>query len=74
MPTTKLTSEIALSLVESIEAYQDKIAAVYAEANTYNGNGNSNLIRDAVKARAAAREAEWEAQALLASVDAEEND
>lgn len=68
----KLTTAIATSMVDRIEALQKQIDEVYAEASTYDGTGNSNVIRDAVKARAEQREAEWNAGALLASFDAED--
>ena len=68
----KLTTAIATGMVDRIEALQKQIDAVYAEANTYDGTGNSSVIRDAVKARAEQREAEWNAGALLASFDAED--
>ena len=70
--TKKLTTAMATAMVNRIEALQNQIDEIYAEANTY-GMGNSNAIRDAVKARAELREAEYNASALLASFDVEEN-
>jgi hypothetical protein len=68
----RLTTAIATELVDRIEALQRQIDEVYAEANSYDGTGNSSVIRDAVKARAELREAEYNASALLASFDAED--
>lgn len=65
----KLTTALATDMVNRIEALNDQIFAIYREANEYDGMGNSNVIRDAVKARAARREAEFEASGLLASFD-----
>lgn len=67
----KLTTAIATDMVNRIEALQNQIDAIYASANLeYDGMGNSNVIRDAVKARAEVREAEYSAAALLESFDA----
>ena len=70
----KLTSEIALSLVERIEALHEQIAAVYAEARTFDGENNDRVIRDAVDSRKAQREAGDEADALIRSFDWSEDD
>lgn len=67
--TKKLTTAIAANMVDRIEALQNQISEVYAEANQYDGMGNSNVIRDAVKARNEQREAEYNVSALLASFD-----
>ena len=67
----KLTTAIATDMVTRIEALQSQIDAVYREAEEYDGSGNSNVIRDAVKARADLRECEFQATGLLASFDAE---
>lgn len=69
----KLTTAIATDMVDRIEALQNQIGAIYAEANQYDGMGNSNVIRDAVKARNAQRESEFEASALLSSFDASDD-
>lgn len=67
----KLTTAIATDMVNRIEALQEQIDAVYAEANLkYDGMGNSNVIRDAVKLREELRDAEFRAGGLLASFDA----
>jgi hypothetical protein len=69
----KLTTAIATEMVDRIEALQNQISEIYAEANTqYEGMGNSNVIRDAVKARAEMREAEYSASALLESFDVQD--
>lgn len=71
--TRKLTTAMATDMVDRIEALQSQIDEIYAEANTY-GMGNSNVLRDAVKARAELREAEYNASALLASFDVEDDE
>lgn len=65
----KLTTAIATDMVNRIEALQKQIDAIYREANEYS-MGDGNVIRDAWKARAELREAEYNASALLASFDA----
>lgn len=71
--TKKLTTAIATDMVNRIEALQNQIDAIYTEANTnYDGMGNSNVIRDAVKARAELRDAEFRSSDLLASFDIED--
>ena len=75
--SNKLTTAVATKMVERIEAIQaDARAAVetiYREAREHDGgNGNESVLRDALKARAAAREEHWNAGALLASFDAED--
>ena len=71
----KLTSAIALEIVERLEAlkakYNDDVAAVYREVSTYDGHNNGNVISDIMKARAAVRDAEYDAQALIESFDSE---
>ena len=68
----KLTTAIATQMVDRIEALQDQIDLVYREANCeYAGNGNSNVIRDAWKARQAKREEAFNESALLAGFDVE---
>lgn len=74
MPTKKLTTAIATDMVDRIEALQEKITAIYAEANTFDGMGNSNLIRDAVNARAESRDAAFRCADLLASFDVADDD
>ena len=69
----KLTSKIALELVEEIEALHDAIHAVYAKANEYEGINNSNVIIEAVEARKAAREAQYDADAYIESFDIEDD-
>ena len=69
--TKKLTTAIARDMVSRIEALLEQISAIYAEANTYDGMGNSNIIRDAVAARKEQREAEYSVDALLGSFDVE---
>jgi len=69
MHPRKLTTAIATDMVDRIEALQNQITAIYAEANTYDGMGNSNVIRDAVNARAELRDAEFRSADLLASFD-----
>ena len=70
----KLTTAIATEMVERIEVLQDQINEVYQEATEYDGGaGNSNVIRDAVNARAAMRDSEFEADGLLASFDCEDD-
>jgi hypothetical protein len=70
--TKKLTTAIATEMVKRIESLQAQIDAVYSQADDY-GCGNGNVIRDAVKARKAQREAEESASGLLASFDAEDD-
>ncbi len=72
MTTKKLTTAIATDMVDRIEKLQRQINNIYAEADSYDGAGNSNVIRDAVKARDAMRESEFEAAGLLESFDAED--
>ena len=67
--TKKLTTAIATQMVDRIEALQDQINAIYREADDYNGNRNSALIRDAWKARQVMREEQFNESALLASCD-----
>lgn len=74
IPAKKLTTAIATDMVNRIEALQKQIDAVYAEANTYDGSGNSSVVRDAWKLRSELREAEYNAAALLASFDVEDED
>jgi hypothetical protein len=73
MDKKKLTTAIATDMVDRIEFLQDQIHAVYAEANTYDGMNNCNVIRDAVKARAEREYADFRASDLLASFDVEED-
>lgn len=68
----KLTTAIATEMVDRIEALQEQIDAIYREANSYDGQGNSNVIRDAVKARAELADAQFRAGDLLASFDFED--
>ncbi len=68
----KLTSEIALEMVKRIEALQEQITKVYADANTYDGAANSHVIRDIVAARSEAADAQYTADALLQSIDCED--
>lgn len=69
----KLTTAIATDMVERIEKLQEQISAIYADATlNYSGTNNGALIREAVKARGAQREAEFEASGLLGSLDVED--
>ena len=69
----KLTTAIATGMVETIESLHRQIAEVYAAADReYAGTGNSNVLRDAVKARAEEREAAFSAAGYLESFDVEE--
>ena len=73
LKSKKLTRSIALSMAKRIEVLEEQIAAVYAEANEqYAGMGNSNLLRDVVKAREAERNAAWDTNALLEGFDTAE--
>jgi uncharacterized protein (UPF0335 family) len=69
---TTMTSQIALTLIERVEALQRQIADVYAEARTYDGINNDRVLQDALAARSAKRDAEEEADALIRSFDFEE--
>lgn len=71
--TKKMTTAIATEMVDRIEKLQGEIDAVYREANEYTW-GDANTIREAVKARAALREAEYNASSLLASFDVLEDE
>ena len=73
MAQNKLTTAIATDMVNRIEALQRQIDDIYAEANRFDGTGNSNVIRDAVQARAELRDAEFRSSDLLASFDVEED-
>lgn len=64
-----LTQAKAREIVEKIEGLQAQIAALYREADTFAGQGNSNVIRDILKERAARAEADYNAEALLESFD-----
>jgi Lar family restriction alleviation protein len=70
----KLTSKIAIQLVERIEALNDQIHAVYREAGEYDGTNNINLIREIVDARAAVADSKVVAEGLLESLDLPDND
>ena len=66
----KMTTAIATLMVEDIERLEMQIAEIYADADlNYTPPNNSRVIRDAIKARAALREAEFEAAGLLESFD-----
>jgi hypothetical protein len=69
MLAKKLTASDAMKLVERIEALQEQIDAVYAEARTYEGINNDSVIHDAVVARRKQREAAELAENLLGSFD-----
>lgn len=75
-PKEKLTTAIATGMVDRLvalkEQYDADVRAIYAEADSYPGRGNSNVIRDALKARNELREAQYTAAALLESFDAED--
>lgn len=66
---TKMTSAIALQLVEKIEGLYEQIDAVYAEARTYDDINNDNVIRDAVALRKTLRDVTSEAEGLISSFD-----
>lgn len=70
----KLTTQIARGLVNKIEDYQARIAAIYAEARTYDGINNDNVIRDILAARKTEQDAREEASSLLGSFDIDEAD
>lgn len=70
--TKKLSTAEATRLVDQIEDLQNQISAIYAHVCQTYSAGDSNVIRDAVKARAELREAQYTASALLASFDAED--
>lgn len=73
MAQKKLTTAIATDMANRIEALQDQIDAIYADATqNYEGMGNGNVIRDAVRARADLRDAETRASGLLESFDIED--
>ncbi len=69
----KLTSKIALNMIERIEALKEQTETIYAEAREYDGLNNDRVIQDAVDARAAQREAAEEADAYISSFDADED-
>lgn len=67
----KMTTAIATAMIEKIERLQGEIASVYADADrNYGPPRNGSVLRDAIKARADLREAEYNAGALLESFDA----
>lgn len=69
---SRLTTAKATEMVERIEALQREITEIYISANRdFVGRGNSNVLRDAVKERAAEREAAFMAGVYLGSFDAE---
>lgn len=67
----KITSEVAYKKVCEIEDLQGRIDAIYAEITQNAEPGAANVIRDAVAARKAEREANDEARALIRSFDFE---
>lgn len=67
--TEKLTSAIALDMVLRIESKQGEVADIYAEARSYEGQNNDNVIHDAIEARARLREAASDADGLIGSFD-----
>lgn len=69
MKADRLTSTIALDMVKRIEALHEQIDAIYAEARKYPDINNDNVIRDAVEARRAERNARAEAEGLIGSFD-----
>jgi len=71
--TQKLTSTIALDMVRRIEIKQAEIDAIYAEARSYEGQHNDNVIRDAIEARTRLREAASDAEGLIGSFDWDED-
>jgi len=68
----KLTTAIAIDMVQRIEALQEKIDEIYAEARSYDGLNNDSVIHDAVAARRKKRDAQESEDALLGSFDVEE--
>jgi len=68
----KLTTTIAIDMVKRIEALQDQIDDIYAEARSYDGTNNDSVIHDAVSARREKRDAQESEDALLGSFDAED--
>lgn len=70
---TKLTSTTAMRLVERIEALNEEIEQVYAEARTYDGQNNDHVIRDAVALRKTQRDVTSEAESLIGSFDWEDD-
>ena len=68
----RMTTAQATAMVEQIEALMEQITQIYISANRdYLGHGNSNVLRDAIKERAAEREAASTASGYLGSFDAE---
>lgn len=66
----KLTTAIATDMVRRIEALQDQIDAIYADAQlNYDGTNNGSLIREAIATRSEQRDAEFRASGLLESLD-----
>jgi len=65
MSKKRLTTAIATEMVGRIESLQRQINEVYAEARSYEGTNNDNVIHDAVKARKDVREAQESAKGLL---------
>lgn len=72
---TTLTTTMATEMLEAIERIEkeafDRVQDIYAEAAKFpGGSGNVSVLKDALKARAAAREEQSNAAALLESFDA----
>lgn len=68
-----MTTAVAKEMVEKIERLQDEIAAIYADVDmNYLPVRSSSVIRDIIKARAAMKESEFDAAALLGSFDAKD--
>jgi uncharacterized protein (UPF0335 family) len=70
----KMTTKIATQYCERIEALQEEISKVRAEIVQTYSSSDENVINDALKARAAAREEEWNGSALLESFDVEDDE
>lgn len=70
----KMTSKIALEYATRIEALNEQISGVYREVCDRYGASEINLIRDVVKAREEAADAQLVAEGLIAAIDAEGED
>lgn len=72
--TKKMTSGIALGLVQRIEDLKRQISEVYREVGDNYGAGEINLVRDLVDVRENAADAALEAQGLLEAIDLLDDD
>lgn len=71
---SKMTTEIATKMIERIEALEEEIAQIYADADThYTPTNSGSELRSIIKERRAARDAEFMASGMLAAFDVAED-